>query len=189
MCDLSNLVDIDQVGVRISQNFDEDRFSVRLNSLFEAAFFIRINECRCDAVIRKCMLQQIVCSTVDRLGCYDVISCVSQVLQRVGNSCGTRCHSQSCNTAFQSCQSLFENVLCGVCQSAVDVTCVCQSESCCRMIGIAEHVRCCLIDRNCSCVRCRIRRFLSDMQLLRFKCPVFCILNICHCCLPLLSLF
>ena len=65
--------------------------------------------------------------------------------------------------------SLFKYVLCRVCQTSVNVTCICKSESCCCMCRVLKYIRCCLVNRYCSGIRCRIWFFLSYVKLKCFK--------------------
>ena len=75
------------------------------------------------------------------------------------------CYCQCCNTAFQSCDSLFEYILCRVCQSSVDVTGICQTKSCSCMIAVTEYIRRSLINRNCPCIGDRVWSFLTYVKL------------------------
>ena len=76
---------------------------------------------------------------------------------------------------------LFKYVLCRVCQTSVNVTCICKSESCCCMCRVLKYIRCCLVNRYCSGIRCRIWFFLSYVKLKCFK------FIIAHIFLPLFS--
>ena len=115
------------------------------------------------------MLQKICCSTVNVLRCYNVISLLCKILNCISNCCGTGSNCQSCCTALQCCDSLFKHILCRVGQTAIDITCICQSETSCCMITVAEYVGRCLVDWNCSCISNRIRLFLSYMKLKCFE--------------------
>ena len=97
------------------------------------------------------------CSTVDVLCRYDMVTVLCQVLNGVGDSCCTGSYCKSCYTAFQCCDSLFKYIFCRVGQTSVNVTCICQSETCCCMIAVTEYIRRSLINRNCSCISNRIR--------------------------------
>ena len=67
--------------------------------------------------------------------------------------------------AFKSGNTLFQNILCGICKSAVDVARVSKTKTGCRVGGILEHIGSGLINRNGSCIGRRIGLFLSYMKL------------------------
>ena len=167
--DLSASFNINNVRVRVSKSLDVKCFGVVLDRIL---YFFKIEdvyECCCDSICRKGMLQKVCCSTVDVLCCYDVVSVLCKVLNRVCNCCCTGSYCKCCCTAFKCCDSLLKNVLCRVCQTSVDVTCICKSETSCCMIAVTEYIRRCLVNRNCSCIGNRIRLFLSYVKLKCFK--------------------
>ena len=75
------------------------------------------------------MFKIVVCSAVNCLCGYDVIALLGKCLECISKSCRTRCNCQCCNTAFKGCYSLFKNIFCRVCKSAVDVTRISQTET------------------------------------------------------------
>ena len=101
-----------------------------------------------------------------------------QSLECVGQSCCAGSYCQSCAAALQGSDTLFKDILCRVCQSAVDVSGITKSESVSCMLRIMEHIGSRCIDRYGSCVCNRICLLLSDVQLSCFESPVFRIFNI-----------
>ena len=81
MCDLCQSFNVNHIRVRISQCFYMDRLCVFLDRW--------INESGLDAVFWKSMGKQVVCTTVNVLSCYNVITCMCQVLEGICNSCCT----------------------------------------------------------------------------------------------------
>ena len=94
----------------------------------------------------------------------------------VGYCCSSGSERQSCNSSFQRRYSLLENVLCGVGQSAVNISGVSQAKTVSRVLAAVEHIRCRLINRNCTGIRNRICLFLSYVKL---KC-IESKLMLCH---------
>ena len=167
MC-MSNLCDsfnINYIRVRVSKSLDVNSFCVILNCVLYFFKIKYINECCCDSISRKCMLQKVCCSTVDILSCYDVVTLLCKVLDCICDSCCTGCYSKCCGTTFKCCDSLLKYIFCRVCKTSVDVTCICKSETSCCVIAVSEYIRGCLIDRYCSCICNRIRVFLSYVKL------------------------
>ena len=88
-----------------------------------------------------------------------------QSFDGVGDRCRAGGKSQGCASAFQSCESLFQNILGGVRQSSVDISRIGQAEPVRRMFAVVENIRCGLIDRDGTRIGRRIRLFLSYMKL------------------------
>ena len=61
--------------------------------------------------------------------------------------------------------AILEHALCGVRQSAVDVTGVTQSETVGSVLTIVKHVTCGLVDGHCTGIGCGVGLFLSYMKL------------------------
>ena len=167
--DLCNLFNVDKVRVRVAESFDVKCLCVVLNCLFKVIFIIGINECCCDAIFGKCVCEEVVSTAVDSVCCYDVVACLSKVLNGVCNCCCAGSNCESCNAAFKSSYSLLEDILSWVCKSAVDVACVTKTESVGSVFGVMENVRRCEVNRNCSCVSCGVCFFLSNVKLKCFK--------------------
>ena len=165
MCNFCKCFDIDNIRVRVSEGLDVDGFCVLLNGCANLIQIKYINKCGADAVLRKGVCQQVVGTTVDVLCGYDVVALLRQVDDGVVDGCCSGSYCECCNAALQCCHSLLENVLGGVSQTAVDVSCILESESCCCVIGVIEYERRCLINRHCSCSGCRIWIFLSYVKL------------------------
>ena len=169
VCDLSACLNVNNVRVRISKSLDVKCFGVVLDCILYLFKIEDINKCCCDSVCRKCMLQKVCCSTVDILCCYDMISILCKVFDCICNCCCTGSYCKCSCTTFKSCNSFFKNIFCRVCQTTIDVTCICQSETSCCMIAVTEYIRRSLVDWNGSCVSNRIRLFLSYVKLKCFK--------------------
>ena len=165
MSDCRDSVDIRNIAVRVAQCFQIDGAGVRLNRRFYFCQVVGVYEGSGDAVLRQRVGQQVVAAAVDGLLGYDVAAVCSQSLNDIGDGRRSRSQRQSRDAAFQGCQSLLQDVLGGVCQSSVDVACVRQSETSCRVSRISEYIGGRLINWNRSCVAGRIRCFLSYVKL------------------------
>ena len=163
MGNICQLADINNIRVWISQSLNIYCLCVLLNSCLYFFKILRINKGCLDSILWKCVLQQVVRTTVDIFCCYNVISLLCKVLDRVCDRCCTGCYCKCCGATLKCCDPLLEYVLCRVCQTSVNVTCICKSETCSCMIAVSEYIRRCLIDWYCSCICNRIRLFLSYM--------------------------
>ena len=140
MCNLSNSFNINNFRIRISKCFNLNSFSIRLDCCFNSIIIKRIYECSFNSVIWKCMCKKVICSTVDILSCYDMISCMSKRLESISQSCCTRTNSKCCYTTFKCCDSLFEYIFCWIGKTTVDVTCILKTKSVSSMLAVMEYI-------------------------------------------------
>ena len=73
------------------------------------------------------------------------------------------------NAALQRRNALFQHILRGVGQSAVDIARICQTETCGGMGGVLKDVGRGLINRDSAGIGRGIGLFLPNMQLKGFK--------------------
>ena len=165
MCDICKSFNINYIRVRVSKSLDVNCFCIFLNCILNFFQIEDVYECCCDSVVRKCMLKKVERSSVNVLCRYDMISLLSQVLDCICDSCCSWCNCKCCWTTFQCCNSLFKYILCRVCQTSVNISCISQSKTVCCMLAVPEYIRGCLIDRYCSCISYRIRLLLSYVKL------------------------
>ena len=125
-----------------------------------------------DTKLRQGMGKQVIAAAVDGLLRHNMIAGLSQRLNGIGHSRRTGGCCQSCHAAFQSSNPLFQNILGGVCQTAIDVARVAQVKPGCGMGGALKDIGGGLIDRHGSCVRCGVGLLLSHMELQCFKAVV-----------------
>ena len=83
MCNLSNSFDINNFWIRISKCLNLNSLSIRLDCCFNSIIIKRIYECSFNSVIWKCMCKKVICSAVDILSSYDVVSCMSKCLESI----------------------------------------------------------------------------------------------------------
>ena len=169
MRDRRDGVDIRNVGIGIAQRFQINRLSVGLNGSCHFFQIVCIHKCRFNAVERKGVCQQIVTAAIDRFLRDDVITLLRQCLDDIGHSRCTGSKSQSAHAPLQSGKSLFQNILCGIGETSVDISRIRQAETCRRVGGIVEDIGGCLIDGNCAGIGSGIGLLLADMKLQRFK--------------------
>ena len=83
-------------------------------------------------------------------------------------------------TVFQRGDAPLKHILGRVGQSAVDVSCIPQSEPVRRLLAVRKHKGSGSINGYRSGVGSRVCLFLADVQLFGFKAPMFGVANICH---------
>ena len=163
MGNLRHLLNIYNIRIGISQRFNVKRLGVLLNSILYCLHIKGVYEGSGNTVIYQCMCQQVIGSAVNIIGRYNMIPGFCQVLNGIGNCCHTASYCQRCRTAFQCGNSLFKHILCGICQTSVNISAVCQSESCGCMVAVAKYIRRSLINRYCSRICYRVGLLLPYM--------------------------
>ena len=170
MSDVSDSLDVDEVGIRIADGLNVNDACILLDSLFEDLDALRrVDERRLNAVIRERMLKEVVRAAIDGRGGNDVLSLVNESLERIRDSRSTRCHSDSCHAALQSRDALGEYVFRRIRQAAVDIAGILECKTIRGMLSIVEYERRGLVNRYSACIRSRIGLLLTNMQLQRFK--------------------
>ena len=107
------------------------------------------------------MRQQVVASSINGPGRYDMISLSGDVQKSICDGGCSRSQSQGSRSSFECRHALLENILGGIRQTAVDVACIFQTEACGCMGRVAEYIRCGLVDGDGPCTGSRIGLFLS----------------------------
>ena len=115
------------------------------------------------------MGKQIVAAAVDRLLGDDVVALLRQGLDDIGYRRCAGGKRQRAHAALQSGKALFQHVLGGVGEPAVDISGVCKIETGRRMCGVVEHVGGRLVDRDGPRVGGGIGLLLAHMELQRFE--------------------
>ena len=85
MGDFRDRVNVRDIAVGISKSLKIDRSCVVLDRAFYFFQVVGVNKSRCNAVLRKCMGQQIEASAIDRLLCYDVAAVCRQCLNCISD--------------------------------------------------------------------------------------------------------
>ena len=124
MCNLCNSFNICNFWIRIAKCLDIKSLCVILDCIFKILNIKRVNECCSNTVINDCMCKVVICTTINILCGYDMVTCKCKILNCISNGCCTWCYSKSCDTAFKSSHSLLENIFCRICKSAINVTCI-----------------------------------------------------------------
>ena len=92
MRNLCNRFDVDDIGIRVAEGFNEDCFRVFLNGSLECAFFLRVNKgCRNAGGKRKRVSQKVVSSAVDGLGSYDMFTAACERTDCIMDRCCAGC--------------------------------------------------------------------------------------------------
>ena len=150
MCYLADAVYIGHRGVGIAEGLNDDGLCVRLESLVHGIEIAGVHDGGSNALRGERVLNEVECATVEVVGSDDVVAILCNVLQGIGDGCGTGGHGQSCNATLKGSHAVFEHTLCGVGQTSVDVTGIAESETVGSMLGAVEHITGGLVDGYCA---------------------------------------
>ena len=169
MGDFRNCVDVGNIAVRVAEGFQINRAGVALNGVLDLGEVVCIHERRGDAEMRQGMLQQVVAAAVNRLLRDDVAAILRQRLNRVVNRRRTGCQRKRRNAALQRRNALFQHILRGVGQAAVDVARIGQTETVSGVLAVAEHIGSGLVDGHGAGIGCGIGLLLANVKLQGLK--------------------
>ena len=98
-----------------------------------------------------------------------MVTGLCQCLNGVGDGGCTGSGSQCCHAALQRCDALFEHILRGVGQTAVDIACIGQTEAVGGVLAVAEHIGRGLVDGHRTGIGGGVGLLLTDMKLQGLK--------------------
>ena len=161
--------DVRDVGVRVAERFNEDELGVGLDRAFDFLEVVDVDESRFNAELAERMFQEVVGATVNGALCDHVVTLASESRDGISKSCCTGSDCETCDTAFESGDALFKNVLRGIGEAAVNVACILQMETVRSVLSAVEHVRGGLVYRNCAGIGCRVSSLLTNVELKSFE--------------------
>ena len=158
-------IDVGDIRIGVAQGFQIDRLGVGLDGGLHLGKVMGVHKGGGDAVLRQGVRQQIVAAAVDGLLGHDVVALLCQRLNGIGDGGSAGGGSQSGDTAFQCRNALFQHVLGGVGQSAVDVAGVRQTEPGGGVSGVFKHIGSGLVDGDGTGIGGGVGLLLTHMEL------------------------
>ena len=180
MSNLCQLVDVGYVRVWIAEGLSVEHLGVWLDSSLDSSEVANVNDGVGNALCAECMCDEVERTTIEVVGCNDVVAVLYDVLESVCYSCCTRSDCQASYTTFEGCYTILEYTLGRVGQTTIDVTCVTKTEAIGCVLRVAKHITGGLVDRHRTSVGSWIRVLLTYVQLKRLKAKfLFCTHNLC----------
>ena len=68
-------------------------------------------------------------TTIQIVGCHNVVASLHNVLQCISDSCSTAGHSQTCHTTLKGCHTVLKYPLRRVGQTAIDIAGIAQAKT------------------------------------------------------------
>ena len=163
--DLGDGVDVGDVGVGVAERLEIDDRGVVLDGTLDLFQVMGIDKRGLDAKLGERMLQQVVGATVNGLLSHHVVTGLGKSLQGIGDGSSARGDGKTCHATLECGDTVLEDTLGGVGQTAIDVTGVGKTKAVGGVLGIAEHIARGLVDRHGTGVGCRIGALLANVQL------------------------
>lgn len=174
---LGNSLEINKARIRVAEGFKIDELRVFPDRVFEVFRISGISESDGDTSRGEGVAQQIEGAAIDAQRRSDVISGLRDISQSRFDSRCTACQGECRIAAFQRGIAPFENILCGVGQTPVNIAWIAEREACFGMIEIMEDITCCRMDRHAPGICGRICFLLPDMQPQGFKMIFFVVVS------------
>ena len=169
MGDGRNGVNVGDVAVGVAQGLQIDSLGVGLDGVLHPGKVVGVDKGGGDAEGRQGVGQQVEAAAVDGLLGHDVVPCLGQSLNGVGDGRRAGGSGQGRYTALQSRDPLFQHILGGVGQAAIDVACVLQSEACGGVGAVAEHIGGGLVNGHGPGISSGVGLFLAYVKLQSLK--------------------
>ena len=169
VCDLGNGVNIRNIAVGVAQRFNIHCLGVGLNGVFHLGQIMRIHKSGLNAVQRQRVLQQVAGAAVNGFLRHDMLACLGQCLNGIGDGGCARGHGQTGHAALQSGNAILKHALCRVGQAAVDIACIGQAKAVGCVLAVAEHIAGGGVNGHSACIAGGVRRFLAHMKLQGLK--------------------
>ena len=115
------------------------------------------------------MGKQIVCAAVDGLLADDVVTLLGERFDRICNCRRAGSNRQGRYAALEGRDALFKDVLCGICEPAIDVARVTKGEAIRRVLRVVEYIGSRRINRDGAGIGGGVGLFLTDVELQSFK--------------------
>ena len=167
--DGSNGVDIGNVRVRVAERLKVDGLGIGLDGGFYLGQIVCVYKRGGHTELRQRMCQQIVAAAVYGLLGHNVVTLLGKRLNGVGDGSCAGGRSQSGNAAFKRCDALFQHILRGVRQTAVDIAGVSQTEAGGCVGGVVEDIGRGGVNGYGARVGGGIGLLLTNVELQRFK--------------------
>ncbi len=156
---------VGDVGIWIAKGLDNYGSRVVFKGGVERFEVVDVDDGVCNALICKCVGDEVVCAAIEIVGCNDMVATEDDILKCVCDGCCARGYCQTCYATFECCDAVFKNALCRVGQAAVDVAGVAEAEAVGGMLGVAKYVARGLVNWHGACVGCWVWVFLSYVKL------------------------
>ena len=163
--DLGDGVDVGDVGVGVAERLEIDDRGVVLDGTLDLFQVMGIDKGGLDAKLGERMLQQVVGATVDGLLSHHVVTGLGKSLQGIGDGSSTGGDGKTRHATLEGGDTVLEDALGGVGQTAVNVTGVGKTKAVGGVLGVAEHIARGLVDRHGAGVGCGIGALLANVQL------------------------
>ena len=139
-------VDVGDVGVGVAQGLQVHGLGVGPDGGLHLLQVVGVDEGGLHPEVGQGLAQQVVAAAVDGLLGHDVVALLGQGLDGVGDGRRAGGHRQGRGAALQGRHTLFQHLLGGVGQPAVDVAALGQAEAGLRLGRVAEYIGGGLVD-------------------------------------------
>ena len=162
---LGDGVDVGDVGVGVAERLEIDDRGVVLNGTLDLVQVVGVDEGGLDTKLGERVLQQVVGTAVDGLLGDHVVTSLGKSLQGIGDGSGTGGDGKTGHATLERGNTVLEDALGGVGQTAVDVTGVGKTKAVGGVLGVAEHIARGLVDRHGTGIGCGIGALLANVKL------------------------
>ena len=169
MGNLRDDFNVGDIAVGVTRNFQVDGLGIGTDGGGDGLQVVGVHKGGFHPELGQCMSQQVIAAAIDGLLGHNVTAGLGQGLDRIADGRCARGSGQGCHAAFQGRNALFQHVLSGIGQPAVDIPSVSKPKSGGGVDRIAEHIAGGLVDGYRPCVGGGVGLLLTHMELKGFK--------------------
>ena len=166
---LCNRVNVGNVAVGIAERLEVNGLRVGLNGRFDLLEIVRVDKRRRHTEGLERMGKQVIGAAVDRLLADDVVSLLGERFNCIRNRRRAGSNRQGRYAALEGRDALFKDVLCGICEPAIDVARVTKGKAIRRVLRVVEYIGSRRINRDGTGIGGGVGLFLTDVELQSFK--------------------
>ena len=137
---LCNRVNVGNVAVGIAEGLEVNGLRVGLNGRFDLRKIVCVHKRRRHAEGLERMGEQIIRAAVDGLLADDVVTLLGERFNCIRNRRRAGSNRQGRYAALEGRDALFKDVLCGICEPAIDVARVTKGEAIRRVLRVVEYI-------------------------------------------------
>ena len=162
---LCNGFDVEDLGVGVAKRLGVEATSIGSDGSFEGIEVAEVDDGIFNALCVESVGNEVEGTAIEVVGSDDMRAGEEDILERVGDGSSAGSHGESGDAPFEGGHTAFEDVLSGVCETAVDVPRLAESETVGSILRVSEHVGSSLVYRHSAGIGGRVGLLLSGVEL------------------------
>ena len=160
---LCNGIQVGNIAIGIAKSLGIDNLGIGANGCLQGLQVIDVDDGVVHSLCGERMGDEVEGTTIEIVGSHNMVTVLKHILQSISHCCCSTGNCQASHTTLEGCHTALKYILGAVGQTAIDVTCIAQSETVGSMLGIAEYITGGLINGHCAGIACGVGGLLTYM--------------------------